>query len=724
MNEDFYRGSKSGTLLFFIGALIVIVSGAVTETLTFPIRLTNGLILLVMFLLMVFLQNKVKKLTYQIYQAVCFMLMAILFGIVFSSTTMFFCTMALQCVIMLMHIDSRFLRIQGNIMLCLLILMGIPCFMGFERAAKPLEYVTGAITLMGVHWLCSILAKSIELRDRRNHEQELCLDDLLKIVEDKCDEARAATKSKSDFLSNMSHEIRTPLNSVLGMNELILRESNDDTIIGYACNVENSGRLLLSLINDILDFSKIESGRMEIVPVRYHITSVVNDTVNMLTRRFEEKGLVLNVNADPSIPGCLFGDEVRIRQILTNIMTNAVKYTDKGSVTLTVGYKKQSDEQLILSLSVKDTGRGIKEEDKEKLFKGFTRVDQARNRHIEGTGLGLSITSQLVSMMSGTIDVNSVYGEGSEFIVQIPQKIINSQPAGEFGIVRRSSATAKYKESFTAPEASLLVTDDNKSNIQVVEGLLKPTKIQVDSASSGYECLNRLRAKKYNILLLDHMMPEMDGVETLQKIKEENLAPGMPIVALTANAISGARDKYVEYGFEDYLPKPISGKSLEKMVMALLPPELVHLSSEEAPPDSAPKETPPEEKAEQAPSGLISRSVAMTYCGDSEELYMIILQTYCEEFEERLNKLYDFYEKKDLENYRIVAHSLKSNSLNIGAEALSAQAKAHEFAARDEIFEVIAGDFDCLIENYKAVNAEAHRILEELEEKLQGTQSF
>ena len=722
MNEDFYRGSKSGILLFFIGSLIVIISGSVTEALTFPIRLTNGLILLVLFLLMVFLQNKVKKLTYQIYQVFSFIALAMLLGVVFSSTTMFFCTMALQCVIMLMHIDSKFMRLQGNIMLCVLIVMGVPCFMGFERAAKPFEYVTGAVSLMGVQWLCSILAKSIEQRDRRNREQELSLDDLLKIVEDKCDEARAATKSKSDFLSNMSHEIRTPLNSVLGMNELILRESNDDNIIGYACNVENSGRMLLSLINDILDFSKIESGRMEIIPVRYQITSVVNDTVNMLTRRFEEKGLSLNVNADTSIPGCLFGDEVRIRQILTNIMTNAVKYTDKGSVTLTVSYKKLSDEQIMLSFSVKDTGRGIKEEDREKLFQGFTRVDQARNRHIEGTGLGLSITSQLVSMMSGTIDVKSVYGEGSEFIIEIPQKIISSEPAGEFCTVLRASAASKYKESFTAPDARLLVTDDNKSNLQVVEGLLKPTKIQVDTASSGYECLNRLRLNKYDILLLDHMMPEMDGVETLRRIKEENLAPGMPIVALTANAVSGARDMYVEYGFEDYLPKPISGKSLEKLVMNLLPPELVHLSSEEKKPeepaDIPEKEAVSEEKTEEAPSGLISPSVAMTYCGDSEELYMIILQTYCEEFEERVKKLHDFFEKKDLANYRIVAHSLKSNSLNIGAEALSAQAKAHEFAARDEIYEVIAADFDSLIENYKAVNAEALRILGELEEKL------
>ncbi|MCI7767116.1 MAG: ATP-binding protein [Oscillospiraceae bacterium] len=716
MNEDFYRGSKSGTLLFFVGSIIIIISGAVNEALTFPIRLSNGLILLVLFLLMAFLQNRIKKLSYQILQELSFIAMAVMLGAVFDSTTMFFCTMALHSVIMLMHIDSKFMRLQGKIMFAVLALISIPSFIGFPKAAEPLEYVTGALSVMGVQWLCSILAKSIELRDRRNREQELSLDDLLKIVEDKCDEARTATKSKSDFLSNMSHEIRTPLNAVLGMNELILRESNDDAIIGYACNVENSGRLLLSLINDILDFSKIESGRMEIIPVRYQITSVVNDIVNMLSRRFEEKGLALNVKADPSIPGCLLGDEVRIRQILTNIMTNAVKYTDTGSVDLTVSYEKKSDDVIILSFSVKDTGRGIREEDRQKLFRGFTRVDEVKNRHIEGTGLGLSITYQLVSMMSGTIDVNSVYGEGSEFIVKIPQKIISSEPAGDFGTVTKASPQHKYKESFTAPDACLLVTDDNKSNLQVVEGLLKLTKIQVDTASSGAECINRLKEKKYHLLLLDHMMPGMDGVETLRRIKEENLAPDIPVVALTANAISGARDMYMEYGFEDYLPKPISGNSLEKLVKKLLPPELVHITSEE--------EQLPERKLTEAPASLIDRNVAMTYCGDSEELYMIILQTYCDEYEERVKKFHDFYEQKDMANYRIVAHSLKSNSLNIGAESLSAQAKAHEFAARDENFETISADFHRLMENYKAVADEARKILAELEEKLPGAESF
>lgn len=715
MNDDFIRGSKNGLFFFFIGAIIVIISAAVMKAASFPLRAAGGLFLLGVFLILVFFQNRIKKRAYQILQTVSFMLIAIMLGCVYTSTTIFFCTMALQCTIMLIYMDPGFMRIQSLIMTGVFIAAGIPSFMGFPRAADPFQYIACAITVMGVQWMCRNIAKFIELRDRRNREQELSLDDLLKIVEDKCDEARAATKSKSDFLSNMSHEIRTPLNSVLGMNELILREANDDSIINYACNVETSGKLLLSLINDILDFSKIESGKMEIIPVRYQITSVVNDTVNMLNRRFEEKGLELKINADPEIPSCLFGDEVRIRQILTNIMTNAVKYTDSGYVTLTAGFEKQSEDSILLILSVKDTGRGIKEEDREKLFCGFTRVDQEKNRNIEGTGLGLSITSRLVTMMNGTIEVESVYGEGSEFIIKLPQKIISAEPSGEF-CTRTENAPdrRKYRESFTAPEARILVTDDNRSNLLVAEGLLKPTKIQVDCASSGFECINRLRANKYDVLLLDHMMPEMDGVETLKKIREENLAPGMPVIALTANAVSGARDMYVEYGFEDYLPKPISGNSLEKMLLKLLPPELVHITGEAAPEE----EEHPKETAPKATTELIDQSVAMTYCGDSEELYMIILQTYCEEFADRIQKLRDFYEQKDIDNYRIAAHSLKSTSLNIGAVSLSEEARSHEFAAKEGNMDAISADIDLLLENYRAVTEEARKKLKEIEAKL------
>lgn len=704
MNDDFYRGSKNGLYFYFVGAFITVVTGKFLSPFEFPARAAAGILLLVLYLIMVFTQSRVKSRSYQILQICSFSVVAVMLGLSFSDAAMFFCTMGLQCAVMLMYMDAGILKLQSIFSAVFMTAAGIAGHFLFPQLIDPIKFPVCAITVMGAQWTCYNIAKFIEQRKARNREQERSLDDLLRVIENKCDEARDAAKSKSDFLSNMSHEIRTPLNSVLGMNELILRESKDENILKYAENVESSGNLLLSLINDILDFSKLESGRMEIVPVRYHISSVVNDTVNMLCRKFEQKGLELKINADPNIPGCLMGDEVRIRQILTNIMSNAVKYTDEGTVTLSAGYEKLSNDYITLILSVKDTGRGIKEEDQDKLFGGFTRVDQVRNRNIEGTGLGLSITAKLVSMMNGSIGVKSIYGVGSEFTVRLPQQVISSEPSGDFctAAARRSDKPA-YRESFTAPEARILITDDNRSNLMVAEGLLKPTKIKVDCASSGAECIARLRSEKYNAVFLDHMMPEMDGVETLKLIRKEGLAIGIPVVALTANAVSGARDMYLDYGFEDYLAKPIAGNSLEKMLIKLLPRELVHMTEEE----TAEKAVPTE-----ATASLIDRELGMSYCGNMEELYIMILRTYSDEYEERTAKLREYYEQNDIQNYRILVHSLKSNSLNIGAKALSEEALKHETAAKANDIKTISDGLEHLLESYKAVTEEVRAMLE------------
>ena len=333
--------------------------------------------------------------------------------------------------------------------------------------------------------------------------------------------ALKASQTKSDFLSNMSHEIRTPINAILGMDEMILRESKDKNILEYAENLRHAGNNLLGIVNDILDFSKIEAGKMEIINVEYSLSSLLNDLVNMIQKRAEKKNLKLIVNADENLPSVLYGDEIRIKQIVTNILTNAVKYTEKGSVTLNVNFEPHDENSIWLKVSVVDTGIGIKEEDIEKLFKAFERIEEERNRTIEGTGLGMNITQQLLSMMESHLDVSSVYGEGSTFSFKLAQKIVNSEPLGNFSDAFKSSLTQhkEYHEKFTAPNAKILVVDDTVMNLTVVKGLLKQTKIQIDTAESGYECLDLVKKNHYDIIFLDHRTPGLDGIETLQKMR-------------------------------------------------------------------------------------------------------------------------------------------------------------------------------------------------------------
>ena len=398
---------------------------------------------------------------------------------------------------------------------------------------------------------------------------------------DMSERAVAASEAKSAFLSNMSHEIRTPINAVLGMNEMILRECEDDSIISYSQNIKSAGNSLLALINDILDFSKIESGKMEIIPVDYDFVSLLNDLVNMIKMRIEAKGLELILNIDPDIPRSLYGDEVRVKQIITNILTNAAKYTDKGSVTLSVTYDKRLkvNDCLILMVSVKDTGIGIKKEDLPKLFGEFERVDQKRNRNIEGTGLGMSITKNLLSMMGSTLDVESEYGKGSEFSFKIVQTVRKWDPIGDYKVAIKSFSAEKnkYVPKFTASLAHILVVDDTFVNLMVFKGLLTKTEVKIDTADNGRRAIELAQEKKYDIIFLDHMMPDKDGIETLKEIRAKASGPNVdtPAICLTANAVSGAKEFYMEAGFNDYLTKPIDSERLEEMIYHYLPKELI-----------------------------------------------------------------------------------------------------------------------------------------------------
>ncbi len=389
--------------------------------------------------------------------------------------------------------------------------------------------------------------------------------------------AEAADRAKSDFLANMSHEIRTPINAVLGMNELIQRESSESAIQGYAANVADAGNALLSLINDILDFSKIEAGRMELTLVEYELSDLLREVNNMIRIRCENKGLKFVIKNNPEIPNKLYGDEVRIRQILINFLTNAVKYTDQGNVSLDVNFEKISDEKINLRLSVTDSGIGIKEKDIEVLFDSFKRIDLERNRKKEGTGLGLSITKSFTEMMGGTISVTSEYEKGSTFSVCIPQDVKGEDQIGSFNGLGSNSNKTKYEASFTAPDAHILVVDDVAINLRVLQGLLKQTRIKVSVATSGQECLKKIVDTSFDIILLDHMMPEMDGIETMKRIRQnkEHVNQSTPIIMLTANAIIGAKEEYLNEGFSDYLSKPVRSDELEAVLLKFLPADKI-----------------------------------------------------------------------------------------------------------------------------------------------------
>ena len=392
-----------------------------------------------------------------------------------------------------------------------------------------------------------------------------------------------ANEAKSIFLARMSHEIRTPINAVIGMNEIIMRESSERNILNYASNIETASHSLLSLINDILDFSKIESGLMKIIRDEYDTYSLLNDCYTLLDMRAKGKGLNLKLEYNEKLPARLKGDEVRIRQIVTNLLTNAVKYTDRGTITFEVDFVKKEKDRVDLIIRVTDTGRGISEEGLRNIFDSFSRADERQNRNIEGTGLGLSITKQLVDLMGGSIDVKSEYGRGSEFTAVIPQIAVTNEPMGSFWerFNAGSSTGENYRESFKAPDARILVVDDVAVNLKIFTLLLKKTEVGIDTAESGEKCLELYEQNHYDLVFLDHMMPQMDGIETFEELRktERYKMEHTPVVVLTANAIQGADKEYLAIGFTDYITKPVQSAELERVIIKLLPEELVDISS-------------------------------------------------------------------------------------------------------------------------------------------------
>lgn len=553
--------------------------------------------------------------------------------------------------------------------------------------------------------------------------------------EKKKQEAIMAKEAQAKFLANMSHEIRTPINAVIGMNEMILRENEDETVRSYAQDIQSASNMLLELVNEILDFSKIESGQLEYIEDTYHIGTLIQDEKLLLNARVAGKPISTKIEVDPQLPSKLWGDELRIKQVLTNLLSNAVKYTKRGNVTLTVSFEWKDKETIQLCFSVQDTGTGIKQEDLPQLFDKFKRLDLNKNRNVEGTGLGLNIVKHLVDHMQGEINVESEYGKGSTFKVTIPQRVMDKTPVGDYEQSARENRdeNAPVQKVFTAPHAKLLVVDDNSMNLTLLKALLKRTKIQVDTAISGKACLELAEKQKYDMILMDHMMPELDGVETLYLLRADQNNPNKDtiVVALTANAVEGSREMYLEYGFNDYFSKPIQADKLDELLIKYLPKSLVHMGSAAALPQATVAESTgssnsggdsvetaaavntqgnTSEKGDTSvaiiqevidPFLVIDKDLGLSYCLNSEDIYQEILVGFCEQVEEYLSPLDVAFNAENWEQYVIITHALKGNSLNIGASEFSKLSLKHELAGKERNIELIKEEYPLYMEALK-----------------------
>lgn len=525
------------------------------------------------------------------------------------------------------------------------------------------------------------------------------------------EEAEQANQAKSLFLAKISHEIRTPVNAVLGMNEMIFRESTEPQIRHYAHDIKDSSLAMLNIINDILDSTKLEAGMMELTPVNYHMGNLLNDIYNMISVKSKEKGLTLSFDVSPSLPSEYFGDDKRLRQVLTNLLTNAVKYTNNGSVTLQVtGTLDQGRAHLFFQ--VKDTGIGIKEEDIDKIYDAFRRFDLSQNRNVEGSGLGMNIVQQILKLMDSKLDIKSTYGVGSEFSFHITQSVINARPLEDFRTNHPCTNGDKpYQATYTAPNAKILVVDDNKINLKVFCNLLKQTQIQITTATSGEECLTLLSQNSYHLIFLDHMMPKMDGIETFRAIHDHHLVTDTPIIMLTANAIDGSRERYLQEGFHDFLSKPIFAEKLDQLILKYLPQK--YIVTETTPQsDATPKNTSDGTPFERICRSLpeIDPTIGLATCSGDTTFYLELLRDFV--VLPIKADLTQYLEQRDAQNYCIRVHGFKSSSYFIGAKALGDLAYQLEQLSHDSLWEDIPSLQDRLFEQYDRICSQFHKTID------------
>ncbi|MCR4831446.1 MAG: response regulator [Pseudobutyrivibrio sp.] len=502
----------------------------------------------------------------------------------------------------------------------------------------------------------------------------------------------AANKAKSNFLANMSHEIRTPINAILGMDEMIIRESVDEQIVEYATNIKQAGKSLLAQVNGILDYSKLEGGKMEIISAEYDLATMINSVVPSVATRTKAKGLAFKTEVDNNLPMTLLGDDVRVSQILMNLLTNALKYTETGEILFSMKEVSRIDNSINIEVCVKDTGIGIKPEDLEDLYVSFKRIDEERNRNIEGTGLGIPIVIQLLKLMGSELQVESEYGLGSKFSFVITQGIVNSEPVGDYK--KRIKKSYKRRNKFTFPSmptASILVVDDYEMNLIVAKNLMKIYDFIPDLASSGNAAIAKTAEKQYDIIFMDHMMPDLDGLQTIELMKERGLLTDKTaVIALTANAIAGAKEYYLSKGCDDYLTKPIDAEALEDMLLKFVP----------------------KEKMVNKPISDIKHDKSLTTNDDERQA---LIKIFVSTIDEIAKKLDEFIAASDIKNYTIKVHGLKSTARLIGEMSISKKAEALEKAGN-------AGDWDYILENHKELISEYLSIRDNYEGKSKSKQ--
>lgn len=528
---------------------------------------------------------------------------------------------------------------------------------------------------------------------------------------------KEANVAKAEFLANMSHEVRTPINAILGFNEMIMKETQESQTAEYAVNVKAAGTALISIINDIFDFTNMEASRLELSHANYSTRELLQDMVTYADYNVTKKNLKLFTYIDENLPRELCGDAMRITQVLNNLISNAVKYTQKGFVAITIKWEQITPDRGEIFVSVEDSGIGIKPEDMDKITEYFIRTDMKRNQHIQGLGLGLSIVTKLLNLMNSSLQIKSEYEKGSEFSFRLMQDIVDSAPVGK--VEWRHDFQFLLKESrgrkFVAPDARILSVDDNAVNLDLFCGILKDTKVKIDTAMNGEEALELIRKNKYHIIFLDHMMPVLDGMKTLEIIKEERLCPETAIVALTANAVGGMEKKYLGAGFHAYMTKPIEGKRLKDMIRRFLPQVLVVDASDDEPISKMAEQKALEwnKIAEKFP--YLDVNIAKGFCSDNISFYFEVLESYV--IHQQVEALERSYAEKNLDNYLIQIHALKSTSKSIGAMHMAEHARALEIAAKEKDMDYVKKNHVCVMAEYKELLERVSATLDQQEQR-------